>query len=75
MNYKNARIYTEDFRFVKGGFSVEDGRFCRVGPEAEEAVDLGGALVFPGLIDIHNHGNSNADFSDGSYEGVARMAA
>lgn len=74
MNYKNARIYTEDFRFVKGGFGVEDGKFCRVGPEAEDAVDLGGAFVFPGLIDIHNHGNSNADFSDGSPEGDTRMA-
>ena len=22
MNYKNAYLYTEDFKFVKGGFSV-----------------------------------------------------
>ena len=24
MNFKNAYLYTEDFQFVKGGFSVED---------------------------------------------------
>lgn len=74
MNYKNAYIYTEDFQFVPGGFSVENGKFCDVLLEKEDAVDLGGAYVIPGLIDIHNHGNSNADFSDGSYEGDVKMA-
>ncbi|MBR4655139.1 MAG: N-acetylglucosamine-6-phosphate deacetylase [Oscillospiraceae bacterium] len=74
MNFKNANIYTEDFRFVTGGFSVEDGKFCDVLIEKVDAVDLNGAYVIPGLIDVHNHGNSNADFSDGSYEGDVKMA-
>ena len=74
MNYKNAYLYTEDFKFVKGGFSVVDGKFCCVGEEQEDALDLQGAYVIPGLIDVHNHGNSNADFSDGSYEGDVKMA-
>ena len=74
MNFKNAYIFTEDFRFVPGGFSVEDGKFGDVLLEKEDAVDLGGAYVIPGLIDVHNHGNSNADFSDGSWEGDVKMA-
>ena len=74
MNFKNALIYTEDFQFVPGGFSVENGKFCDVLLEKEDAVDLGGAYVIPGLIDVHHHGNSNADFSDGSYEGDVQMA-
>ena len=74
MNFKNAIIYTEDFKFVPGGFSVENGKFCDVLLEKEDAVDLGGAYVIPGLIDVHHHGNSNADFSDGSYEGDLQMA-
>ena len=74
MNYKNAYLYTEDFKFVKGGFSVVDGKFCCVGEEQEDALDLQGAYVIPGLIDVHNHGNSNADFSDGSYAGDVKMA-
>ena len=74
MNYKNAYLYTEEFKFVKGGFSVVDGKFCGVGEEQEDALDLQGAYVIPGLIDVHNHGNSNADFSDGSYEGDVKMA-
>ena len=74
MNFKNAFIFTEDFRFVPGGFSVEDGKFRDVLLEKEDALDLEGAYVIPGLIDVHNHGNSNADFSDGSYEGDVKMA-
>ena len=77
MVFKNANIFTEDFQFVRGGFTVENGRFGKVfeGNCDCEGIDLDGAYVIPGLIDVHNHGNSNADFSDGSYEGVARMAA
>ncbi len=75
MNFKNANIYTEQFRFVRGAFSVENGRFVNVlGAEAADAVDLGGAYVIPGLIDVHTHGNSNADFSDGDAAGVEKMA-
>ena len=75
MNYKNAYIYTEDFKFVKGGFSVENGKFCNVLEEKENAVDLQGAYVIPGLIDVHTHGNSGADFSDGDVAGDVKMAA
>ncbi len=77
MLFKNAKLFTEEFRFVTGGFTVENGRFGEIfeGDCEKEGVDLGGSLVIPGLIDVHNHGNSNADFSDGDYEGVCRMAA
>ena len=42
-------------------------------PEAE-VIDGKEMTALPGLIDVHNHGNSNADFSDGSYEGLVKMA-
>lgn len=75
MNFKNANIYTEQFRFERGAFSVEDGKFCKVlGEEAPDAIDLEGAYVIPGLIDVHTHGNSGADFSDGDAAGVEKMA-
>ena len=77
MLFQNATIFTEDFRFIKGSFTVENGRFGRVyeGIDSTEGVNLQGAYVIPGLIDVHNHGNSGADFSDGDYEGLKRMAA
>ena len=76
MFYKNARIFGSDFQFHTGAFEVKDGLFGAVLPEAvpADAVDLQGATVIPGLIEVHSHGNSGADFSDGDYEGLKAMA-
>ena len=77
MFYKNARIFCSDFQFRVGAFEVtEDGKFGAVLPEnvPEDAVDLGGATVIPGLCDVHNHGNSGEDFSDGNYDGLVKIA-
>ena len=76
MWYRNARIFTPE-GYLRGAFEVRDGRFAAVtegdGPD-REAADLGGRKVIPGLTDIHTHGNSGADFSDGDPEGLERMA-
>ena len=76
MFYKNARIFAGDFQFHTGAFEVKDGLFGAVLPEnvPEDAIDLGGATVIPGLVEVHSHGNSGADFSDGDYEGLKAMA-
>ena len=78
MFYKNARIFCSDHQFRLGSFEVtDDGRFGQVlpGREPEDAYDLEGATVIPGLIEVHSHGNSGCDFSDGDYEGLKKMAA
>ena len=76
MFYKNARIFTSDFQFHNGAFEVKDGCFGEILPEIvpADAIDLNGATVIPGLVEVHSHGNSGADFSDGDYDGLKRMA-
>ena len=76
MFYKNARLFTKEFTFQEGAFEVVDGKFGAVLPECvpEDAIDLQGATVIPGLVEVHSHGNSGADFSDGDYEGLKAMA-
>ena len=75
MLFKNANIFVNG-AFQHGAFRVEDGKFTEILDyiPAEDGMDLEGKYVIPGLVDVHNHGNSNADFSDGDYEGVKAMA-
>ena len=77
MFYKNAQIFCPDFQFRKGAFQVTGGKFGAVLPDTvpADAIDLAGALVIPGLVDIHTHGCVGVDFSDGDYAGLEKMAA
>ncbi|AYF99425.1 N-acetylglucosamine-6-phosphate deacetylase [Protaetiibacter intestinalis] len=44
-------------------------------PEAAESVDLGGARLVPGFIDIHGHGGGGHAYDDGGEELAAALAA
>ena len=76
MLYKNANIFVNSC-FQNGAFRVENGRFTQIldgTPENEDGIDLENRFVIPGLVDVHNHGNSGEDFSDGDYNGLVKMA-
>ncbi len=71
------RFIPRIFAFKQVLFLWKNGRFAEILPESvpADAVALQGAYVIPGLVDVHNHGNSGRDFSDGDYEGLKTMAA
>ena len=63
MFFSNAVYLDEEFHFHAGGFSVENGRFASFSTN-RGGEDCNGCYVFPGLIDIHLHGNSGVEFSN-----------
>ena len=74
LRYTNALVFTPDRGFVSGGFCVEGECFAALfSGEQPGDVDLHGARVIPGLVDLHIHGAAGADFSDGKGEGLRRM--
>ena len=68
----NARVFHDDNQFHDGTLAVSNGQFSE--ESSTEPIDLEGRWVIPGLIDIHFHGNSGVDFSDGSYESLVKIA-
>lgn len=49
--YKNCRV-----NGTLTDIEITDGKFTAIELLGEDGIDLGGADVFPGLIDIHTHG-------------------
>lgn len=59
MILKNAKIYTMEDKIIENGYIVFNEKIEEIGDMAEfkgeDALDLGGAYVFPGFIDAHTH--------------------
>jgi predicted amidohydrolase YtcJ len=74
--YMNGTIYTVDeARPWAEALAVKDGKFLAVGGDAEveavtddrtDVVDLGGAFVMPGIVDMHAHPFTGVDLGTGS---------
>ncbi|MCI8388045.1 MAG: N-acetylglucosamine-6-phosphate deacetylase [Clostridiales bacterium] len=74
VTYINAHIYnTAARRFECGSLTVENGIIVPV-DETCDTVDLGGAYVVPGLIDVHTHGRGGFESTEVSTDEFAKMA-
>ncbi|HXG68235.1 MAG TPA: N-acetylglucosamine-6-phosphate deacetylase [Blastocatellia bacterium] len=77
----NARVVLED-RVQPGGVLAREGRIAEVfagddGPAglgANEKIDLGGAYLAPGMIDLHIHGSAGVDVQNTDYAGLAKLS-
>jgi len=65
---------TETGQSEAGGSEAEPGQFSAAERCQAPVMDLGGAKVLPGLVDLHVHGAAGADFTDGTEESLSRMA-
>lgn len=67
-----ARVFDPKMGFVARDLALQNGKI--VSSREGEAVDLSGCWVLPGLTDLHFHGCVGEDFSDGTPEGLQKMA-
>ncbi|MEX0799634.1 MAG: N-acetylglucosamine-6-phosphate deacetylase [Dehalococcoidia bacterium] len=75
----NARILTPDQDIGRGVVVVEDGRIREVGaqvrpPPDADIIDLEGATLVPGFIDLHVHGGGGFSLSTADPEQIRAYA-
>lgn len=72
--FTNGRAYV-DGRFQREDVLVEGGKIAAPGasPEGCRAVDLKGAMLVPGFLDLHTHGGDNVDVNAATAEDFARL--
>ena len=81
--YTNANIYDSDIKeFISGELCVEDGMISYIvgglfatDHSDVEVVDLGGAYLIPGLVDVHSHGRAFGDFTSADNARLESMIA
>jgi N-acetylglucosamine-6-phosphate deacetylase len=77
---KNCRIVSPDVDLCDAAVEIDGETIKHVYrpgdllPAAGDCLDAGGAMLVPGFIDMHFHGGVGFDVTDGSAEGIARIA-
>ncbi len=84
--YKNGYIYSESCdgcpSFVYGWLLTDGEKIVKVGfgeydscdETVDETVDLDGARLAPGLIDVHTHGRAGGDFNSADADVMLKMS-
>ncbi len=73
--FTNGRVY-RDGQFRREDVLAEDGKlsFPGVPPEGCRVVDLKGAMLVPGFLDLHTHGGDNVDVNAATAEDFAQIS-
>ncbi len=66
--------FANDALLVEDGIIIARGAPDTLDAEGAQIIDLGGALVAPGLVDLHTHGRAGGDFTSADAETLSRMA-
>lgn len=69
ITFTNCAIVLPDRVLGTGRVQVREGRVAAVletSAHDPDCIDLGGALLAPGFLDLHVHGGDGADFMDGT---------
>ncbi len=76
MKIIHAKVFTPEGVFVEKDVSIRGDRICGQGEENADGpvIDGAGALLIPGLIDIHFHGCAGHDFCEGTEEAFDAIA-
>lgn len=77
----NARVVLQH-DIKRGGLLIRDGRIAEVfdatqtptGLSAHEMIDVRGAYLAPGMIDIHIHGSAGVDAQNADREALAKLS-
>ena len=77
----NAKIVLES-GIERGGVLILDGRIAHIfnynnrptGMSANEMIDVRGAYLAPGMIDIHIHGSAGVDVQDADARQIAKLS-
>ena len=78
MIIKNGLVWEESGSFLTKDLHIDSDTHRIAMDSADTAddtiIDASGLYVIPGLVDIHIHGAMGCDFSDGSAEGLLKIA-
>lgn len=68
--FANATLVLPDRLWPNATLVVTDGRISEIDQDLHvvDAIDLEGAYLAPGFVDLHVHGGAGADFMDGTAE-------
>ena len=76
---KNATVALPDRELAGAAVLVTDGKIAAVGSDlrdsAAEQIDLAGAILLPGFIDVHNHGAVGVDVMEATSDGLREVSA